>query len=309
MSSAKPSQRLRVGMYGCGAMAAEIANVLDGGDHALVGAFSTRRPDNALADVFVDSFEGLMAKRPDVIVHATPRDGDITGQLLDIVGAGVPVVSISGVAYLRAVDPEAAQVIDQAARENNVAVIGTGINPGFVLDLVPIFFAGGCVDVTRVQARRTFDITPYGDSVMQMYGIGLPEEEFRTAVAQGRIGLHREIVQSAFMVADVLGLTVDSVDEQKLPILEDGRVVGFRHICRAEPAVELEMVGVRSPENGGETVLDILGDPDLTVRMSGGLANRGGRVVAARVVHVLDWLVNTAPAGLRSPADLPVALG
>ncbi|UNB53135.1 hypothetical protein [Mycolicibacterium sp. YH-1] len=290
-------------------MAYEIADAIVRRNHSVVAAFNPRLPKAPLADVYVDSVDGLLAAKPDVIVHGTPRDGDVTGQVLNIVDAGVPVVSISGLTYLRATDQAGADAIDRAARQHNVAVIGAGINPGFVLDLVPIFFSGSCVEVTAVHASRTFDIAPYGDSVMQMYGIGLSEAEFHAAVNEGRIKLHSEIVQSACLVAEVLGLTVTTVEEEKLPILEDGSAVGFRHICRAEPNVQLEMVGVRSPVGGGDTIVNISGDPNVTVRMSGGLANQGGRVVAARVVHVLDWLVNEAPAGLRSPADLPVALG
>jgi 4-hydroxy-tetrahydrodipicolinate reductase len=187
-------------------------------------------------------------------------------------------------------------------------VIGAGINPGFVLDLVPIFFAGACVGVTGVEARRVMDLRPYGDTVHEMYGIGLSEAEFRAKVDDDTIGLHREIVQSVHMVADALGIELESVEEQKLPILEDGRTVGFRHVCHGRPGIEMELQGIFLGDEDGHTTVTIKGDPDVTVTMSGGLTNQGGRVVAARVVHMLPWLAD-APAGLRSPVELPLALG
>jgi 4-hydroxy-tetrahydrodipicolinate reductase len=218
------------------------------------------------------------------------------------------VVSINGVACLPATDPEAAETIDAAAREAGVAVVGTGVNPGFVLDLVPIFFAGACVDVTRICVTRVADIRPYGEAVLEMYGVGLTEDEFVEAVAEDRIPLHREIVHSAYLIAHALGIAIESVEERKLPVVADGRVVGFRHQCLARPCIELELQGLLDPPVDAGTSVSIDGDPDVAVVMRAGLTDQGGRVVVARVLNLLPWLVD-GRAGLRSPAELPVALG
>jgi hypothetical protein len=140
-----------------------------------------------------------------------------------------------------------------------------------------------------------------------MYGIGLAEHEFRAAVEAGRLTLHREIRQSVDLIARALGLAVERIDEERSPVLEDGVVVGFRHVAYGRPAIELELSGSLRPLDPGGTTVEIEGDPDLSVRIDGGVTTHPERVVAARVVNVLDWLA-TMPPGLRSPAELPVAL-
>jgi hypothetical protein len=304
MSARSPS--LRIGFYGGGAMAQEIAEAVLANGHEVVACLDPVLPAGALGAVLVEDLAGLSAARPDVVVHATPRDSDLRGQLLELITSGLDTVSISGIANLKAADPAAAAALDEAARSKGVTVVGAGINPGFVLDIVPILFTTACVRVTRLTARRIADLTPYGDAVMSMYGIGLSVAEFQAGIDDGTIGLHREIVQSAHMLADALDIEVDEIVEEKLPIAEGDRVVGFRHICQARPGIELEMQLVFSPENGGSTTVEIEGDPDMAVTMTGGLSNQGGRVVAARILHTLRWMAQ-APAGLRSATEVPLA--
>ena len=299
---------LRIGFYGAGAMAAEIAGALPARGHEPVAAYDPRSPAGPLAALHVTTPEALIDARPDVVVHATPWGGDLAGQLVPVLSAGCHVVSINGLAHLPASDPGTAEAIDAAARAAGVAAIGAGINPGFVLDLVPIFFAGACTEVTGVRATRVADVRPYGDAVLGMYGIGLAEAEWHDAVEQGRIGLHREIVHSAHLIAHALGIAVESVEERKLPVVEDDRVVGFRHLCHARPGIELELQGLLAPPGAAETTVVIEGDPNLRIVMSDGLTDQGGRVVAARVLGMLPWIMGAEP-GLRSPAELPVALG
>jgi 2,4-diaminopentanoate dehydrogenase len=186
-------------------------------------------------------------------------------------------------------------------------VVGTGVNPGFVLDLVPIFFSGACVSVKRIEARRLVDLRGYGDSVFEMYGIGLSPEEFSEAVSDGRITLHRELVQSVHLIAGATGIELGLIEEEKLPMLEDGKVAGFRHICRAGDAIELELHGLMRLDGAASTTISITGDPDLEIVMSQGFSEHPERIVAARVVNLFEWLV-ASPPGLRSIAELPTAL-
>lgn len=301
------ARSLRVAFYGAGAMAIEIADGLRKRGHTLVAALDLRRPAPPLGDVFVDDVAALADARPEVVVHCTPRDGDLRGELLSLIDAGCDVVSISGVANLQAVDPAVAAELDEAARSRGVRVLGTGVNPGFVLDLVPIFFIGGCVEVSSVQARRTVDLGVYGESVLAMYGMSLTPDAWDAQVAAGRITLHREIVQSVHLIAAALGVELQSVTEDKTPVVADGRVVGFRHTCRGTPGIELEMLGLLELDRAADTTVTIKGDPDLCIVMGGGITDRPERVVAARVINALPWLID-APPGLHTPAELPVAL-
>jgi 4-hydroxy-tetrahydrodipicolinate reductase len=299
---------VRVGFYGAGAMAHEIATALELRGHESVAALDVRCPQPPLDAVHVETLDELVASRPDVVVHATPRDGDLRRELLDLISAGCDVVSISGVSNLAADDPTTAGELDAAAREHGVRLIGTGLNPGFVQDVVPIFFAGACVRVDKIRARRLADLSVYGQSVLDMYGIGLSASDYRAAVAEGRLVLHREIRQSVDLIAKALGLPLERIDEVKEPVLKEGVAVGYRHRAYGRPAIELEVQGSVEPiEGGGGTIIEIEGDPNLTIRIDRGVTDQPQRVVAARVVNLLEWLL-AAPPGLRSPAELPLAL-
>ncbi len=298
---------MRVGFYGAGAMAGEVANACIERGHDNVAALDVRRPAPPLEAVFVESVAELIAARPDVVMHSTPRDGDLIGQISELLAAGCNVVSIAGVFHLASSDPAGAATLDEAGKEHDASVVGTGINPGFVLDLAPIFFSGACVDVKRIEARRLVDLRAYGDSVFEMYGIGLSAEEFSGAVGDGRITLHRELVQSAHLISDATGIELGTIEEEKLPVVEDGKVVGFRHICRAGRAIELELHGLMRLDAAASTTISITGDPDLKIVMSDGFSEHPERIVAARVVNLFEWLVDSPP-GLRSIAELPTAL-
>jgi 4-hydroxy-tetrahydrodipicolinate reductase len=298
---------MRVGFYGAGAMAREIANACIDRGHDNVAALDIRRPPPPLEAVFVETPGELIAAQPDVVVHGTPRDGDLISQICELLEAGCSVVSIAGVFHLTASDPAGAARLDRTACEHGVSVIGTGVNPGFVLDLAPIFFCGACVRVKRVQARRLVDLRGYGDSVFEMYGVGLSEKEFADAVSEGRISLHRELVQSARLISEVAGIELGPIEEEKLPVLEAGRAAGFRHICRAGDAIELELHGLMRLDEAASTTISITGDPDLRIVLSDGFSEHPERIVAARVVNLFEWLIESQP-GLRSVAELPTAL-
>jgi 4-hydroxy-tetrahydrodipicolinate reductase len=298
---------MRVGFYGAGAMAREIARACAERGHEMVAALDVRRPPGVLESAFVETVGELTAAQPQVVVHSTPRDGDLIGQISDLLAAGCNVVSIAGVFHLGSSDPVGGERLDRVAKEHGVSVIGTGINPGFVLDLAPIFIAGACVSVERIEARRVVDLRGYGDAVVEMYGIGLPAEEFMEAVAGGRITLHRELVQSAHLIAEATGISLGPIEEQKLPVLVDGKVAGFRHILRAGDTVELELHGLMELDAAASTTISITGDPDLKVVLSDGFSEHPERVVAARVVNLFEWLADSPP-GLRSITELPTAL-
>ena len=57
-------------------------------------------------------------------------------------------------AYPQAADPDLAKQMDKAAKENGVSVLGTGINPGFVLDLLVLALSGTCEEVDSIKARE-----------------------------------------------------------------------------------------------------------------------------------------------------------
>jgi 4-hydroxy-tetrahydrodipicolinate reductase len=329
---------LDVGLYGAGAMGRAIGAELVHRGHRVVAAMDPGlagetlawdgQPDDVEPLTIVGSVEELLRAGPTVVVHATPRDSELVAQILELVEAGVHVASISGIAGLWANDPEAAQLVHDTARANGVRVLGTGSNPGFLLDLVPLFFTGACTRVRRVVASRVADLSPFGVSVCEMYGLGLDPAEFAHRVADGRLTLHRELADSVRILADALGWTLGDVVEEKQPLVaasdrqgtfftvSKGEVCGFHQTAvglreGASGRIELELWGILAPnpeEDGIEvnTRVTIDGSPSIEVVIAGEISQQAATPTVARVVNVLPWLVDRAPRGLVSVADIPV---
>lgn len=273
----------------------------------------------------VGSLEHLFAAaHPDVVVQAacsTMRDA--SHDLLCCVRHGADVVSIAEeLSWPWAQSEAMAAHLDDVARRHGVTVVGTGVNPGFVLDLLVVALTGTCHRVDSIRATRVNDLSPYGPTVLRTQGVGLSPEAFAAGLADGTVVGHVGFPESAGMVAAALGWEVERVEERREPIVatvrretpvvvvEPGMVAGCHHTAvawvRGEPRLELVHPQQVCPEAEhiatGDTI-EIRGVPDLCVRTSPEIP--GGVATSALAVNVIP-LVRAAPPGLLSMIDLPV---
>ena len=227
---------LRVLVLGTGQMGSGIIRLVlekDGLD--LVGAYA-RRPERAGMDVgrsgrvstgaldlAVDAdLPALIERtRPDVAIQATcSRLSDAVAELTALLERGVNVISIAEeMAWPAARSPERAGRIDELARAHGVSVLGTGVNPGFVLDLLVIALTAVCSHVETIQATRTNDLAPYGPSVLRTQGVGLTPEGFAQGLADGSVVGHFGFPESIGMIAASLGWEIERIDETREPIV------------------------------------------------------------------------------------------
>ena len=139
-------------------------------------------------------FEAVLAKKPDVVCINTQSNLDeIEPQVVPALKAGCNVICIAEkLAYPWASDPERADLFDRVAKENGVSILGTGINPGFVLDALIVMWSSICLRVDSIEASRVNDLSPFGPTVMVGQGVGTTVEQFEKGVADGTIvGPHR----------------------------------------------------------------------------------------------------------------------
>ena len=94
-----------------------------------------------------------------VMLHATQsRLEQVEGELAQALSAGVSVVSTcEELAYPWLRNPEIAERLDKIAQKKKVALLGTGVNPGFVLDRLPATLGSVVGQVERVRALRVVD--------------------------------------------------------------------------------------------------------------------------------------------------------
>lgn len=254
-----------------------------------------------------------------VVIATTSWVKDQFDDLATILRAGINVISIAEeMAAPAAQNPELAAQLDRLARENGVSILGTGVNPGFVLDLLVVLLTAGCHDVRLIEASRVNDLSPYGQTVLSTQGVGLSPEAFQAGLDDGSVVGHVGFPESIWLIDRALGLGVDRVEQTREPIITPterrtehvtipaGHVAGCNHTATAYrgdvPVIRLVHPQQVGPEVTGDTI-HIVGTPEVTMTISPEYA--GGKATQGIAVNCLPLVVQAAP-GLLSMVDLPV---
>lgn len=329
---------VRVLVLGTGNMGAGIARlVLEKKGLKLVGAFARRR-DRGGADmgqmiglnrdlgtaVHSDIERAVLDTRPDVAIQATcSRLDDAWREIEILLRHGVATVSIAEeMAFPACRCPAIAEEMHHLAVSRQAAVVGTGINPGFIFDLLVIALTGACAHVESVTVTRVNDLSPYGPSVLRAQGVGLGPTAFEDGLKEGTVAGHVGFPESIHMIAKVLGVVIDRVDEDRKPVIsrirretphvtvEPGQAAGCLHTAVAYRAGKPFITFVHPQQilphlEGVETgdTIEIVGKPNLKFVSRPEIS--GGEGTIALAVNMIPRILN-APPGLHTMADLPV---
>jgi len=319
-----PVQPISVAQYGIGPIGAEIARLLSTKPWIRIVSAVDIDPNkigNDLGDVIglgrplgVKVTAELQGK-PDVVCHSTgSRLRDVSGQLIDLLGRGCHVVSTCEELSFP-LDGSAREQLQQAARANNVALLGTGVNPGFVMDKLPLTLTSVCqsVDIIRIQNAST-----RREPLQRKVGAGMTVEEFRAAVASGKIK-HMGLRESLMMVGKGLGVDFEQVSEEVInPIVAEtevvtqylrvapGQVAGVHQTIegtgRIRVRLELRMY-VGAEAVAADRVI-IKGIPNVEMEIKDGV--HGDRATAAMVVNAIPRIVAARP-GVLTMDDIPIS--
>ena len=267
-----------------------------------------------------DAEAALAAWRPDVVLHTTASFLDrIEDQLAVCIAAGAHVVSSSEeLVWPFRRDPGFSERVDAAARRAGVGVVGTGVNPGFVMDLLPVVLSTACVTVDRVDVSRSVDAGRRRGPLQRKVGAGLSEAAFREREAAGGFG-HIGMVESAYVLAAGLGWDDAEVEETFGPHLAEadheteharvpaGSVAGIHQTAtvRQGGAVRATLTLTMAVGAPDEDRVRIAGDPGLDVVVQGGTF--GDTATVAALVNAVPRVAAARP-GLRTVLDLPTAV-
>lgn len=326
-------------VLGTGQMGARIARlVLSRAGLRLAGVFGRRRERAGMdigAAIGLDRDLGLPLAgdlaaaiedaRPAVAIQATCSTvADAQAEITTLLEHGVHVITIAEEMACPAPRyPETAAILHDLAVAHRVGVLGTGVNPGFVMDLLVVALTAVCAEVESITATRVNDLSPYGPSVLASQGVGLTPEAFERGLADGTVTGHVGFPESLHLIADALGWEIERIEQTRTPIIAKarretpfvtvtpGEVAGCDHRAVAyhrggRPAITLiHPQQVRPEAEGIETgdAVEIVGTP--TVRLSGSPEIPGGEATAALAVNMVPRLLN-APPGLHTMVDLPV---
>ena len=257
---------------------------------------------------------------PDVVVHATTSYlRDVSPQIVEIVGYGVNVISTcEELSYPYIVDEALARKLDEKAKKHGVTVLGTGINPGFLMDLRPIMLTGPCMKVDKIRVVRCLDAGTRRVPFQRKIGAGLSVGEFRQAIRAGKISGHVGLEQSIAMIASAIGWDLDRVEVEPVePVVldravsssyttvEPGRVAGLRQAAKGYmggvAVIELEFTAYIGAEEEYDLV-EIDGLPEIKAKISPCVHGDYGTV--AMIVNMIPKVIN-APPGLVTMKDLP----
>lgn len=260
----------------------------------------------------------LFAQTPaDAVIHCTTSSFlEAYEQLTEIVRAGLHCVTSCEEAmfpYYR--HKVLAGKLDDLCILKSAAVVGTGVNPGLVMDTLTLLLTMACQRIDAVRALRVVDAGTRREALQRKVGAGLTEAEFDSLNQQRKVG-HVGLAESLVFLADGLGWTLDELNESVAPViaekaiktefftLQRGAVAGIRQFARGVRAgkevltLELQMyVGASNPRD----TIEIIGEPPLRLAIDGGVP--GDVATPAILVTTLARLVECRP-GLHTMRTL-----
>src|SRR6185436_19212587 len=167
----------------------------------------------------------IRATKPDAAVLCTSsRLRAVIPQFEEVLKHKVPIVTTTEeAAYPASYNRRFAKRLDEAARKAKVAVLGTGVNPGFTMDTLPIMLSAVCERVDRVEVWRVQDARVRRLPFQQKIGAGLTREQFQKKVEDGTVR-HVGFTESIQMIADAMGWRVDRVVDDVAPRIAETAV-------------------------------------------------------------------------------------
>ncbi|MCE7996608.1 MAG: dihydrodipicolinate reductase [Roseivirga sp.] len=263
--------------------------------------------------------EVLAGVKPDVAVLTTVSDMErITPQVEEIVRAGIPVVSTcEELSYPWDCAPELSERINKLAAEMNTAVVGTGVNPGFLMDSLPAFLTSVCQHVEKVSVSRYQNAAFRRVPFQRKIGAGLSLEAFEQKKQEGTLR-HVGLTESMQFIAAKMGWKLDATEDVISPVIasEDihtesmdikkGDAMGVCQVGKGwingEEKITLTFqAAVGEPASYDE--VNIEGNPDISSRIEGGV--NGDVATCAITINAIAQVLEARP-GLRTMGDLPL---
>jgi hypothetical protein len=269
--------------------------------------------------VLDDAKKAVKKGKPDVVVLCTQSSmKKVMPQMETILKLKVPIVSTTEeLAYPTPGNMKYARSLHQIAKKAKVAVLGTGVNPGFTMDALPITLTGVCEHVDTIRVDRIQDARVRRLPFQQKIGAGLTREQFQKKVDDGSVR-HVGLAESISMIADAMGWKLDKITDDIQPrmatetvaseflavdpgyvcgIVQDG--VGYRN---GQPVITLHMEAYLGAPESFDAV-EISGSPSLKMKIAGGV--HGDVATASIAVNSIPKIITAAP-GLHTMRDMPI---
>ena len=264
----------------------------------------------------------LKETKPDIVCHTTMSYLRQTyDQFEGIIKNGVNIVSTCeelGYPYVEKESTELAKKLDALAKEKGVTLLGTGINPGFLMDTLPIFLSGPCEEVEEIYITRQMDAATRRIPFQKKIGAGMTVEEYRDAIDNKKITGHVGLEQSMQMIADTLGwelneikvdqpepVTFDHVVKSEAITVATGYAAGGKQmaygISKGKTLITMDFRAYIGADEEFDSV-SIKGVPPINNKISPCVHGDHGTI--AMTTNMIPHVINAEP-GLKTMAELP----
>ena len=263
-----------------------------------------------------DADKVLNETKPDVVLHSTGTWLDkVYPQLVKAIRVGADVVSTcETLAWPWYRYPELAELLDNYAKAHGSTVLGAGVNPGFALDVLPAVLTVTLTRLSRVRVVRSLDASRRRYSFQRKIGLGMSLSQFKEALAKGDITAHVGFAESVLLMASMMGIRLDRVEEGQEAIVadrhyetqyfkvEDGQVRGVvghgSGFVGNNEVIRVELRACIACEDYEEVTLE--GEPTVTWRSSG---TPGDPATVGVVANLAKRIIDAKP-GLITLKDL-----
>ncbi|NRB52481.1 MAG: dihydrodipicolinate reductase [Saprospiraceae bacterium] len=264
-----------------------------------------------------DLTAAVQRTKPDIAVLTTVSDVQrISNQVKSIVELGLPLVSTcEELSHPWEEAPTLARQMDDLAKAHGVAILGTGVNPGFLMDALPTFLTAVNQEVTQVTVKRYQDAQFRRIPFQQKIGAGLSLEAFEGKKAAGTLR-HVGLTESMQMIAKRMGWDLEKTEDVISPVVAKaeirtaamnipaGHAAGVRQVGRGfvggEVKIELQFqAAVGEPESYDEIIIS--GQPNIQSRIVGGV--NGDIATGAITINAIPRVLEASP-GLKTMMEI-----
>jgi hypothetical protein len=322
-------EKLKVIIYGCGVMGRNVAEALcNKKSFEIVGAIDIdpKLEGKDLGEILnmprklgvsIESETKSLFSRVDahaVVLTTTSHLKSVLPQITLCAEAGLDVISTcEELSYPWKRSPELANDVDAIAKKHDVTVVGTGINPGYLMDSLPLVLTAPCLRVDTIKVTRMMNSARRRIPFQTKVGTSMTPEEFKTKIEDQVITGHVGLLESINMIASGLGWELDRAIELSpepvitstpvetgLSTVEPGNVIGLKSVAFAEVSgkkvITLEFYAYAGVEEEYDEVI-IEGIPKIHERIIGGVHGDIGTVAMT---------INTIPKAVEAPAGIKV---
>ena len=255
---------------------------------------------------------------PDVAIITTVSSlKKIYNQIKEVVQHNINVISTcEELSYPWKTDPSLSKKLNDLCKLNNVACLGTGVNPGFLMDYLPSVLSTVCKEINNIRICRVQDATFRRIPFQKKIGAGLDLSEFKNKELEGTLR-HVGLTESLHLLAKTLNFDIDNVTETLNPVIcksdlngsiniKKGHARGVEQIAygylNSEVVIEMQFKAAVGESRSYDRI-EVDGIPSFVSEIEGGI--NGDIATCSIAINSIKSIMKASP-GLHTMADIAV---